>query len=466
MLILYTEPKGFHQLIELKSEIAVIEENDDAKKIQSELKSMNGPLWKASMLNKEESFFATDQTEVMCYRNGLKSMHSATDEEKAFYNTLFAPAVPAETADEAVPAVPTPETDKISVEDIKKILAENDIQAPVDVPAAQPVFKTEKTAEYTAVATGLPFDVVVEKITTEDVPSQPAEGLEQTSSEEPVQSADNTEPDDQETPPQCESNPDVKEQDEPAKPVEQPASTDAKAAGKPAEVKAPVKAGPVPAKRKPRIIPPLKKTVPDTAYSIEDMQKKFAPDIQKLGGEANTDVIWVRDQMSQMAEEDMSIVQYAMSDEKSLFKAIAYIASLCRNSAEYIVDGVIAMPCGHGNGYQFPKEKALPYILEYFMVDEAEEQRLKDEAAAKVKAENEARAKAAKDKAKKNSGKKAVAATPALTPVIPLVQKPEGTTTDVTPAEKPAEDVKPEVTAPVKKAKQADPDQLDMFALF
>lgn len=459
MVILYTEPRGFHHLIELKPENSVIEENDDAKKIQADLKAMNGPLWKASMVNKEKCFYATDEKDVMTYSNGLKSTHTATDEEKTFYKALFAPVMPAETTIEPKPAVQTPDTDKLSVEDIKKTLADNGIHAPAAVPATQAIYKTEKIAEYTTVATGLPFDIAIEKITTGDAPSQQA-------TEEPEQSASNAEPDGQETPQQCESEPEAKEHTEATKPVEQPVSTDDKATAKPVGEKATAKASNIPKERKPRNIPPLKKSVPDTAYSIEDMLKKFEPDIQKLGGNDNTDVIWVRDQMAQMSEEDMSIVQYAMSAEKSLLKAIAYIASLCQKSSDYIVEGVIAMPCGHGNGYQFPREKALPYILEYFMVDEAEEKRMADEAAAKKKAENEAKAKAAKDKAKKNSGKKAAAATPALAPVIQLVQKPEETTTDVTPTEKSAEVAKPEFTAPVKKAKQVDPDQLDMFAMF
>lgn len=210
-----------------------------------------------------------------------------------------------------------------------------------------------------------------------------------------------------------------------------------------------------PAKRKlPPILP-----VPPTNYSFEDANRKLAEDKTRLTDNA-ADSLWTIEALSERCKEDHDFVQYVMREGKTFIGAYNYVADLAyKKLVGTRVENIKSCPMM----VDLSKENALPYFVEYFMLDDDEIARRKKKKADKEKAELEA--KNAAKKAEKQKGKKKKA-TPVSMPKNDLLKGIEIPKAEV-PVEQKAEPqpVKKPETAVKEPENAIKGEQLDMFSL-
>lgn len=205
-----------------------------------------------------------------------------------------------------------------------------------------------------------------------------------------------------------------------------------------------------------RELPPIL-PVPSTNYSYEEAIKKLSADKMRLTSNA-ADSLWTVDALCERCKEDHDFVQYVMREGKTFIAAYNYLAGL---ALEKQVGAYVENLKETSLMVELSKENALPYFIEYFMLDDDEITRRENEKRAKEKAEREAKAaKANQAKAKKGKAKKTPASAPAPAPKEDLLKEMEIPKTE-TP-EKPVRKQESTVKEPESAIKG---EQLDMFSL-
>ena len=320
---------------------------------------------------------------------------------------------------------------------VEKTAEEPAVEQPAELPAAEPAAAEEIVCEEQA---------IIEE--PAEVESEP----------------DETEPDEGEVDFEDASDDDT--EDEPEEPADEeaPAEDNPEAAPAP-EAKTPAK--PAAPKQevtfkdhKERIEPPLL-PVPDTDFTAEDAIKKLESDKHFLCENAS-DCLYVLDQLSERCKTDRDFCQYVMRDGKTFIGSYKYLATLAKNDfVGMIVEGL------GGKMVDLSREAAIPYFVEYFMLNDDEIARLKKEEEEKKKAERAAAAaaKAAKTRKKNEKDKGRLAGRiekkedPGLLAGIKIPDVPKAESPKPAPAPaKPA--------APVAKETPAQSnEQLDMFAM-
>ena len=210
-----------------------------------------------------------------------------------------------------------------------------------------------------------------------------------------------------------------------------------------------------PAERKlPPILP-----VPPTNYSFEDAIRKLAEDKTKLTDNA-ADSLWTIEALSKRCKEDHDFVQYVMREGKTFIGAYEYLAGLAYKK---LVGTRVENIKSCSMMVDLSKENALPYFVEYFMLDDNEIARRKKEKADKEKAEREAKKAANKAEKQKEKKKKS---TPVSVPKNDLLNGIEIPKAEV-PVEQKAEPqpVKKPETAVKEPENAIKGEQLDMFSL-
>lgn len=195
-------------------------------------------------------------------------------------------------------------------------------------------------------------------------------------------------------------------------------------------------------------VPPMR-PVPETNFTAEEAIAKLEEDSKLFRECGSEDAKWVIEQLKKRCETDRDFVQYVMLPQKTFKDAFEYVFNVAK-----------AKECGtiinepHGYGVDLSKEASMEFFVEYYMYDEDEVKRLKDEEAAKKKAAAETAQKEQKKAGKKGKKAKAEQAKPdeakAEVPAFEAIEQAKA----AAEAEKaPEPEVKPAEPAPVEEVK-------------
>ena len=210
-------------------------------------------------------------------------------------------------------------------------------------------------------------------------------------------------------------------------------------------------------------LPPIAK-VPETNFTAEDVAAKLDQETQLFRVCGSADAKWVIEHLKELCKDDHDLAQYIMKANKNFEEAFKYVSRLAKNRECGTV-----INADHGYCIDLSKEDSVQYFIEYYMLDEDEVKRLKDEeeAAKKAKADAAKKEAAAAKKGGKGKNKKAQADAPKpAAPTFDEIDKaketvpaepekaPEAVVEAVAEAEPaPAAETKPE---PIKDEKPAE----------
>ena len=309
---------------------------------------------------------------------------------------------------------------------VEKTAEEPAVEQPAELPAAEPAAAEEIVCEEQA---------IIEE--PADVETEPDEG----EADEGEVDCEDASDDDTEDEPEETADEEAPAEDNP----EAAPAPEAKTPAKPAAPKQEVTFKDHKERKEPPLLP-----VPDTDFTAEDAIRKLEIDKRFLTENAS-DCLYVLAQLSEKCKADRDFCQYVMREGKTFIGSYKYLAELARN--DYV--GVIVSGIS-GKMVDLSREAAIPYFVEYFMIDDEAIARAKKEEAEKKAAEKKAKdaAKAAKAKAKE-----AKKADPGLLAGIKIPDVPKAEAPKPAPAPaKPA--------APVIKEEPAQKnEQMDMFAM-